>query len=384
MDTQFVNSEATSMNGGASSDQERTVVSNACCSDDTSITERVTAPNREEKTVMSNEIKVNVSQTDAAAGGQKRRPGRVVAGAIGGVLLCSAAAYYAANAAGYTPRTGASSVAPEDNVADDVAEEAKTNNADLSQTQLSDTETEGAKVEGDALADVDVQADVNADALVDDAQFEGDDALDGPDSADIQGDDVVHDMSDDDIMDTAVDFAEGVNDEMSFSQAFAAARAEVGAGGAFEWRGQIYGTYYADEWESMSDDEKDAFGSKFDFGGADSNYEAEATNDDDVFAVEDNEADVVADDDEIEIIVDDELDDDYGDEVEFLGVVNDDGVLDISFGMEDESVVFIDIVPDDEIVDFEDNSFDAGNDLMASTDDYDNDVDVDADGDFFA
>jgi hypothetical protein len=52
---------------------------------------------------------------------------------------------------------------------------------------------------------------------------------------------------------------------MSFDEAFAAARAEVGAGGAFEWRGGLYGTYYAEEWEAMSDAEKDEFGDKFEF-----------------------------------------------------------------------------------------------------------------------
>lgn len=375
MDTQFVNSEATSMNGGASSDQERTVVNTTSFSDDTSITERVAMLNSEEQTVVSSEIKVNVSQDDAAVAGKKSSGvGRVVAGAIGGVLLGSAALYYKAHAADNTPRPDSATLPADDDVADVVAEEAKSNSADLLDVQLGDDEVKNANVD----VEVNVQAEEHIDELSDN------DALENSGEADAFVDDTANDESTNDTMDAAVNFAEGVNDEMSFSQAFAAARAEVGAGGAFEWRGQIYGTYYADEWESMSDDEKDAFGSKFDFGGADSNYEAEATNDDDVFAVEDNETDVVADDDEIEIIVDDELDDDYGDEVEFLGVVNDDGVLDISFGMEDESVVFIDIVPDDEIVDFEDNSFDAGNDLMASADDYDNDVDVDADGDFFA
>ncbi|MCC5945893.1 MAG: hypothetical protein JJT94_13260 [Bernardetiaceae bacterium] len=36
-------------------------------------------------------------------------------------------------------------------------------------------------------------------------------------------------------------------DKLSFSEAFAQARAEQGAGGLFEWRGGFYGTYYAEE-----------------------------------------------------------------------------------------------------------------------------------------
>lgn len=53
-----------------------------------------------------------------------------------------------------------------------------------------------------------------------------------------------------------VEVAHGVSDDMSFSEAFAAARTEVGPGGVFTWHGNVYGTYYANEWNSMSDAEK--------------------------------------------------------------------------------------------------------------------------------
>ncbi|MDO4949770.1 MAG: hypothetical protein Q4E55_06345 [Bacteroidales bacterium] len=53
--------------------------------------------------------------------------------------------------------------------------------------------------------------------------------------------------------------ATSVNDTMSFGEAFAAARHEVGAGGAFVWHGQVYGTYYAEEWNSMTPEEQQAF-----------------------------------------------------------------------------------------------------------------------------
>lgn len=53
--------------------------------------------------------------------------------------------------------------------------------------------------------------------------------------------------------------AHSVNDEMSFGEAFAAARKEVGAGGVFEWRGNLYGTYYEKEWENMSAEDKKAY-----------------------------------------------------------------------------------------------------------------------------
>ena len=56
-----------------------------------------------------------------------------------------------------------------------------------------------------------------------------------------------------------MDVATNVNDSMSFNQAFAAARQEVGPGGIFEWHGHSYGTYYANEWNSMSAEERDQY-----------------------------------------------------------------------------------------------------------------------------
>lgn len=53
--------------------------------------------------------------------------------------------------------------------------------------------------------------------------------------------------------------AHGVNDNMSFNEAFAAARHEVGPGGLFEWHGQVYGTYYGNEWDAMSEADRDQY-----------------------------------------------------------------------------------------------------------------------------
>lgn len=50
-----------------------------------------------------------------------------------------------------------------------------------------------------------------------------------------------------------------VNDNMSFGEAFAAARAEVGPGGVFHWHGGIYNTYTAAEWNAMTVDQKHDF-----------------------------------------------------------------------------------------------------------------------------
>lgn len=50
-----------------------------------------------------------------------------------------------------------------------------------------------------------------------------------------------------------------VSDSMSFGEAFAAARAEVGPGGVFYWHGGVYGTYYANEWDAMTAEDKQEF-----------------------------------------------------------------------------------------------------------------------------
>lgn len=56
-----------------------------------------------------------------------------------------------------------------------------------------------------------------------------------------------------------------VDDSQSFSSAFADARAQVGAGGVFEWHGKVYGTYYKEEWDNMSPAQRHAYQSKIDY-----------------------------------------------------------------------------------------------------------------------
>ena len=48
-------------------------------------------------------------------------------------------------------------------------------------------------------------------------------------------------------------------DDLSFREAFDTARAEMGPGGVFTWRGNLYNTYTAAEWQSMSDAKKEQF-----------------------------------------------------------------------------------------------------------------------------
>lgn len=68
--------------------------------------------------------------------------------------------------------------------------------------------------------------------------------------------------------DGEVPVAHGVNDDMSFTEAFNTARTEVGPGGAFEWHGNIYHTYNKTEWDNMSAEDKAAFGQHFSWTGS--------------------------------------------------------------------------------------------------------------------
>lgn len=56
-----------------------------------------------------------------------------------------------------------------------------------------------------------------------------------------------------------------VDDDKAFAEAFADARAQVGPGGVFEWHGQVYGTFYKDEWDQMSAEERAEWQSKVDY-----------------------------------------------------------------------------------------------------------------------
>lgn len=50
-----------------------------------------------------------------------------------------------------------------------------------------------------------------------------------------------------------------VTDDMTFEQAFDAARAEVGPGGMFTWNGHVYGTFTVEEWNAMPIDAQKSY-----------------------------------------------------------------------------------------------------------------------------
>lgn len=168
------------------------------------------------------------------------------------------------------------------------------------------------------------------------------------------------------LVDDSISMAACVDDDMSFSQAFAAARAEVGPGGAFEWHGQIYGTYTADEWDNMSAAEKDEYNDHFAWSSSSSSStpphhaSSSATHDDDVQAdahetsqegpatltdVQANPSGGVASNDDVVVVSHTEPTES---EVQVLGVVHDDETgMNIGGVMVDNQEVILIDVDDD-------------------------------------
>lgn len=120
-----------------------------------------------------------------------------------------------------------------------------------------------------------------------------------------------------------------VCDDMSFGEAFAAARAEVGAGGVFMWHGNLYNTYVAEEWDAMSQEERAEFGDR-------------------VYDTCVAENDVTGDVDSVDVVAVEE----EGVRVEEIGIVEteDGGQMIVAVGSVDgEQVAFADVDCDGEI-----------------------------------
>lgn len=177
-----------------------------------------------------------------------------------------------------------------------------------------------------------------------------------------------------DLIDDGVAVANDVNDDMTFGEAFAAAREEVGPGGVFEWHGQIHTTYTIDEWNALSPEEQRDFNSHFAWNQTEvsdniaqvsseenigeveviaPNDNIDVTNDDiDIVSVDrnDNSGDLAyntgANHAEVmDVSQTDEVDVSLADDIEVLGVVHNDN-LDANVGVisvDGHNVVLIDV-----------------------------------------
>lgn len=173
--------------------------------------------------------------------------------------------------------------------------------------------------------------------------------------------------------DGEISVSANVTDDMTFSEAFAAARAETGSGGVFEWHGYIYSTYTAEEWNGMTAEQRAEYGSHLKWSG-----EEQDTALADKTTVE-TTADVASD--EVDVVEVKNADIDSGDEaavidaeteVEVLGV-NVDTIEDA--GIDGGDVVLVDIDNPGTDMDVDVYVPDDGIDYVADsgTDDYIND-----------
>ena len=154
--------------------------------------------------------------------------------------------------------------------------------------------------------------------------------------------------------------ATGVSDDMSFSEAFAAARAEVGPGGVFEWHGGVYGTYYADEWNAMTAEERDAWSDNFNWESRTQEPGSQGTHYADNHSVDPVTPDVPEEPDPTPAPTPEP-------EIEVLGVVHDEetGATMAGYTVDDNLAVFVD-VDSDNVVDLV--AYDANGDQQFSAD----------------
>ena len=150
--------------------------------------------------------------------------------------------------------------------------------------------------------------------------------------------------------DGEVPVGSSVSDDMSFSEAFTAARNEVGSGGVFEWHGNIYSTFTEDEWNGMTAEQRDEYGSHFSWHSDNSSTEtassthsstsshsAHATDE-----VEVSEVTQASHTEEVAVV-------DVDPEVEVLGVVHDEesGANIAGLAVDGQEVVLIDVNGDE-------------------------------------
>jgi hypothetical protein len=183
---------------------------------------------------------------------------------------------------------------------------------------------------------------------------------------------------------TEAPFAGGISDDMSFNEAFATARAEVGAGGIFEWKGNSYNTYTREEYDNMTDDQQDAYGSSIEgqIVSVEETTEAALGNDSEI--IEGQLYDYDGDGEMDSIFIDADGDDELDLLVDLDGDQQADGIVfDISSDELEELEGSTDevVVNDDDLDDFESSEFDLDDGMANNTNadiDLDDSTDIDA------
>lgn len=208
-------------------------------------------------------IEVNINANDNTNEPKKKRGFKrgAVVGTLGGIFLGGAGAAYAIE-------NEITMEDIEDGVNEIIAGAERGFNAAFNKAETtSNSEQATAEVTAEATAEVTAENLTSEDiigAIHDTINGEESVADDTLTSEDIIG--AIHDELN---VEAEVEAEAGLNvldgdfSEMSFDDAFAAAReAAGGSGGVFEWKGGLYGTFLADEWNEMSDDAKAEYGAQ--------------------------------------------------------------------------------------------------------------------------
>ncbi|MBE6240632.1 MAG: hypothetical protein E7115_03950 [Bacteroidales bacterium] len=292
----------------------------------------IIADSSDTESTVIHDVEVAADPEKGTASG--RRVAKVAGGLAGGVMLGGVAAFAAEELSADDPEEplDSSDDAP---AGDEPADDAPTGDEPIVDEPVVDEPILDGTVDPEILP-TDVET-------VESAVIEPvDDEIIEPYSDESEGviveetDEEVDPVEDIEIYDGQVSLAESVDDSMSFAEAFSSARQEVGAGGVFVWKGQLYNTYTAEEWEELSADEKDEFDlSTEEFIEADVE-EVELLGSEQYSDEEVAVAEVMVDDDEV-YLVDVDPDDMGSDEYEFMvtdidgdGIVDVDEIIDIS------------------------------------------------------
>ncbi|MCB9044227.1 MAG: hypothetical protein R2798_13515 [Chitinophagales bacterium] len=161
---------------------------------------------------------------------------------------------------------------------------------------------------------------------------------------------------------TEAPFSDAVNDDMSFNEAFGAARKDIGPGGFFEWHGETYNTYYKEEWDALSPDERNDF-----FASVDDRHPNDG---------------IVDEHEILDILNDDPNDDEINIDAEDVVINEKEEYEEVDMSDEDMVVIEPEHVPDDhhddDIVydDIDDDPYDHHNGDIIDNDPYDNDLDI--------
>lgn len=131
------------------------------------------------------------------------------------------------------------------------------------------------------------------------------------------------------------------DNDLTFGEAFATARAEVGPGGAFVWHGGVYSTYYAEEWNAMTPAQRNDYANRLELSVYADEIEAPTDNN--------SYVDVVP-------VVDAQTAENFeiGDDVHVVGYTDIDGHLTVAYDTDDDGsadVAIIDMDDDHQISD---------------------------------